>query len=213
MSSLAIIYYAFYNNPFLRYNDNKYRLKNVGKDYFQFICTNKECKTKIWTNLINRGSTEFYIRRIDGVCDHSKTLNNEQWNKLWAINEICMMTQTYPKHEAYDNWCLSNPQICTLFYDFYEVKNKLYRFNQSNPHSMPKTKQEFTNLLSNTDYKYNFWGFNKRKQRLDKNYNDLNYKFIFQGNIFSDNKFIAMNDSIGSNDNYVFFCCMLLIQP
>ena len=185
MSSPGIIYYGFYNNPFLRYNDNKYKLKNKGKKHLQFICMDKECKTKIWTNLIDENAMEFYIIRMEGTCNHTKTLDIAQWNKLWAINEICMMTETYSKHEAYDNWCLFNPQYCTVFHDFYEVKNKLYRFNKCNTHSMLTTKQELTDLLSNTEYKYNYWGFNKRKQITHKQHNVLNHKFIFQANIFS----------------------------
>ena len=197
MLSPNIIYFGSHINPFLRYNDNKYILKNKGKDYIQFICTKKGiCKTKIWTNLVNIHSTEFHILKIDNECQHPKTLNEEQWNKLWAINEMCIMSQNVDKHVAYDDWLLSNPQHCTLFHDYYEVKNKLYRFTKSNPESMPTNEDQFTKLLTNTIYKYNYWGFNKRKQLLDKNYNDFNHTFIFQANICS-----VSNLKIEKNDN------------
>ena len=147
--------------------------------------------------------------KTENVCNHSNTLDDHQWNKLWAINEMCIMSETVDKHIAYDNWLLANPQYSILFHDYYEVKNKLYRYSKSNQYSMPTNKEQFTNLLTNTEYKYNYWGFNKRKQMLNENRNNSNHAFIFQANIFNEVNVQSMinntettikNDGTISND-------------
>lgn len=145
-----------------------YHLKNsYRKDKYQktkqkivtFKGITEDCETKVDVHQWNSSDTYFIIKGQNRWCDHKNNMTSDVWQKKFAIMEICYIAANSNPHEAFAEYCLNNPKQALLFWDYMEVKPKLYRKKIKTDEKTPRDKQELSNLLNDekSNYRNSYW--------------------------------------------------------
>eukprot|EP01083_Nonionella_stella_P151122 482499_1 len=165
---------------YLQSNDNKWKKDwHNRKNHLYFHCTNKHCNNFIKTDKQTR---DVHITAVSqNECVHPGNLSMVDWFGMLAKQEMQLTAQHSKARDAYENYCLSNPEKAVFsLKNYYQVKPSLFRAQRkgNTQPETPKNGKQFTHLLLTTNEKWNYWMYQKKQhENIETKKNLIDYSF------------------------------------